>query len=74
MASHHLGFLKRYKPSGKAWIVGCVLCASVVAVVYAVCASDISVHAKGSYDVKINVGKGAQSITVLQHIEQKVGL
>ena len=64
-------YLSYYKPSNKAWIAACILFLSIVAIVYAVASSDISVSVKGAYDIQVNTGHGSQPIIIHQHIRSK---
>jgi len=48
----------------------CVLFLSITAIVYAVCASDISVNVKGAYEIKVDMGQGSQPIIIHQHIKE----
>jgi hypothetical protein len=60
-----------YKPKGKGLTIAlCVLFLSVVAIVYAVCASDIAVHVQGAYDIDIKTGNGSQPVIIQQHIQE----
>jgi len=60
-----------YKPKGKGLTIAlCVLFLSAVAIVYAVCASDIAVRVQGAYDIDIKTGKGSTEINVNNFIER----
>jgi hypothetical protein len=58
--------LKYYKPSGKAWVAVSVIALAVVAIVYAVFASDWSVKLNSVLQLEIKNGDGATDINIYQ--------
>lgn len=58
--------LDYYKPSKKAWIAVSVLGLCIVAIVYAVMASDFSVKLNSALQLEIKNGEGSTQINVIQ--------
>jgi len=66
--------LKYYRSSGKGWICIAILGLCVVGIIYAVCASNISVAVQGAYDVRVKVGEGATTINVKNYVTERTGI
>ena len=64
-------YLEHYKPSNRAWVAVSVIAVSVVAIVYAVMASDFSVKVNSAIQVEVKNGDASATINVFQAAPKK---
>lgn len=64
--------LEYYKPTKRAWIAVSILGLCIVAIVYAVCSSNVRVKVGTSFGLEAETGNASQDVHF--HVQQKVGI
>lgn len=59
-----------YKPSKRAWVAVSVGFLALAAIVYVICASDISLKVQNNLGVELKIGEGSTEINVQNFIER----